>query len=90
VEDEVEIGPFCHLSPGTHLATNVHLGNFVEVRDSYLSPGVKVEHFAFLSSATVGDTATSGAGAVVQNKVASGTVVVGMPVRPVSSLKGSD
>jgi bifunctional UDP-N-acetylglucosamine pyrophosphorylase/glucosamine-1-phosphate N-acetyltransferase len=90
VEDEVEIGPFCHLSPGTHLATNVHLGNFVEVRDSYLSPGVKVEHFAFLSSATVGENATIGAGAVVKNKVASGTVVVGMPVRPVSSLKGSD
>jgi len=90
VEDDVEIGPFCHLSPGTHLATNVHLGNFVEVRDSYLSPGVKVEHFAFLTSATVGENATIGAGAVVKNKVPSGAVIVGMPVRPVSSLKGSD
>jgi len=45
VEDEVDIGPFAHLRKGAHLADGVHLGNFGEVKNSYLGPGTKMGHF---------------------------------------------
>ena len=46
VEDEVGIGPFCHLRKGAHLGRGVHMGNFGEVKDSHLAAGV--EDGAFL------------------------------------------
>ena len=48
VEDNVEIGPFAHLRRGAHLANGVHMGNFGEVKNSYLGPGVKMGHFLSL------------------------------------------
>ena len=44
LEDDVDVGPFAHLREGAHLATGVHMGNFGEVKDSYLGPGVKMGH----------------------------------------------
>lgn len=67
IEDEVEIGPFCSLGPGAHLAGRVTLSHSVEVRDSYLAPGVKVGPSSFLSDATVGENALIGAGTITCN-----------------------
>ena len=67
IEDEVEIGPFCSLGPGAHLAGRVIVGHSTEVRDSYLAPGVKVGPLAFLADATVGENATIGAGTITCN-----------------------
>jgi bifunctional UDP-N-acetylglucosamine pyrophosphorylase/glucosamine-1-phosphate N-acetyltransferase len=88
VEDAVEIGPFCHLRPGAHLATSSRLGNFSEVSETYLGRGVKVDHFAYLDSASLGENAEVGAGAVVKGNVPSGASVMGAPVRPVTTHKG--
>ncbi len=46
LEDRVDIGPFAHLRKGAHLAQGVHMGNFGEVKNSYLGPGTKMGHFS--------------------------------------------
>ncbi len=67
VEDEVDIGPFAHLRKGTHLARGVHMGNFGEVKNSYLGPGTKMGHFSYLGDATIGQEVNIGAGTITCN-----------------------
>jgi bifunctional UDP-N-acetylglucosamine pyrophosphorylase/glucosamine-1-phosphate N-acetyltransferase len=67
LEDDVNIGPFARLRKGAHLATHVHMGNFGEVKDSYLGPGVKVGHFSYIGDATIGANANIGAGTITCN-----------------------
>jgi bifunctional UDP-N-acetylglucosamine pyrophosphorylase/glucosamine-1-phosphate N-acetyltransferase len=67
LEDEVEVGPFAHLRSKAHLATGVHMGNFGEVKNSYLGPGVKMGHFSYLGDTHVGDNVNIGAGTITCN-----------------------
>ena len=67
VENGVEIGPFGHLRKGAHLADGVHMGNFGEVKNSYLGPGVKMGHFSYLGDATLGPDVNVGAGTITCN-----------------------
>ncbi|HLF02352.1 MAG TPA: bifunctional UDP-N-acetylglucosamine diphosphorylase/glucosamine-1-phosphate N-acetyltransferase GlmU [Anaerolineales bacterium] len=67
VEDRVLIGPYAHLRKGAHLASGVHLGNFGEVKESYLGPGVKMGHFSYIGDARVGANANIGAGTITCN-----------------------
>ena len=67
VEDEVDIGPFGHLRKGAHLARGVHMGNFGEVKNSYLGPGSKMGHFSYLGDATLGANVNVGAGTITCN-----------------------
>jgi bifunctional UDP-N-acetylglucosamine pyrophosphorylase/glucosamine-1-phosphate N-acetyltransferase len=67
LEDDVEIGPFARLRRGAHLARHVHMGNFGEVKDSYLAPGVKVGHFSYIGNATIGENTNIGAGTITCN-----------------------
>jgi bifunctional UDP-N-acetylglucosamine pyrophosphorylase/glucosamine-1-phosphate N-acetyltransferase len=67
LEDDVDIGPFARLRRGAHLASHVHMGNFGEVKDSFLSPGVKVGHFSYIGDATVGENTNIGAGTITCN-----------------------
>ncbi len=67
VEDKVDIGPFAHLRKGAHLATGVHMGNFGEVKNSYLGPGTKMGHFSYLGDAQVGENVNIGAGTITCN-----------------------
>jgi bifunctional UDP-N-acetylglucosamine pyrophosphorylase/glucosamine-1-phosphate N-acetyltransferase len=67
VEDDVEIGPFARLRKGAHLAKNVRIGNFGEIKNSYLGTGTKMGHFSYLGDATVGAKVNVGAGTVVCN-----------------------
>ena len=62
VEDNVGMGPFCHLRKGAHLGKGVHMGNFGEVKDSTLSAGVKMGHFSYIGNATIGENVNIGAG----------------------------
>lgn len=61
------IGPFARLRPGTDLAENVHVGNFVEVKNATLAEGVKVGHLSYLGDAEIGAHANIGAGTVTCN-----------------------
>lgn len=67
LEDQVEIGPFAHLRKGAHLAHGVHMGNFGEVKNSYLGPGTKMGHFSYIGDATIGAEVNIGAGTITCN-----------------------
>ncbi len=67
MEDDVDIGPFGHLRKGAHLADGVHMGNFGEVKNSYLGSGTKMGHFSYLGDATTGPDVNIGAGTITCN-----------------------
>jgi len=67
LEDHVEVGPFARLRKGAHLASGVHMGNFGEVKNSYLGPGAKMGHFSYLGDATIGAKVNIGAGTITCN-----------------------
>ena len=61
------VGPFARLRPGAELGTEVHIGNFVEVKNSTLATGSKANHLAYLGDATVGERVNYGAGSITAN-----------------------
>jgi len=67
LEDDVDIGPFAHLRKGAHLAKGVHMGNFGEIKNSYLGPGTKMGHFSYIGDATIGLDVNIGAGTITCN-----------------------
>jgi len=67
VEDQVKIGPFSHLRKGAYLARGVYMGNFGEVKNSYLGSGTKVGHFSYIGDATIEENVNIGAGTITCN-----------------------
>ena len=67
VGSRCELGPNAHLRPGSQLADDVRIGNFVEVKNSVLGPGTKADHLAYIGDADVGSKETFGCGAIVVN-----------------------
>lgn len=67
VEDGVQIGPLSHLRPGASIGPGVRIGNFAEVKNSRLGPGVQQHHFSYLGDADVGERTNVGAGTVTAN-----------------------
>ncbi len=61
------VGPFARLRPGARLGAEVHIGNFVEVKNSTLAAGAKANHLAYLGDATVGERVNYGAGSITAN-----------------------
>lgn len=64
---EVQVGPFAHLRQGARLERGVHLGNFGEVKNSTLGPGVKMGHFSYIGDAVIGAETNIGAGTITCN-----------------------
>jgi bifunctional UDP-N-acetylglucosamine pyrophosphorylase/glucosamine-1-phosphate N-acetyltransferase len=67
IEDGVDIGPFSHLRKGAHLGPRVHVGNFGEIKDSYLGEGSKMGHFSYVGNAQIGKDVNIGAGTITCN-----------------------
>jgi bifunctional UDP-N-acetylglucosamine pyrophosphorylase/glucosamine-1-phosphate N-acetyltransferase len=67
MEHDVDVGPFSHLRPGTYLETGVHIGNYVEVKNSRLASGAVSGHFSYLGDATIGAGVNIGAGTITCN-----------------------
>jgi bifunctional UDP-N-acetylglucosamine pyrophosphorylase/glucosamine-1-phosphate N-acetyltransferase len=67
MEDGANIGPFSHLRPGSYLESGVHLGNFVEVKESRFAAGSVMGHFGYVGDASIGAEANLGAGMVTCN-----------------------
>jgi bifunctional UDP-N-acetylglucosamine pyrophosphorylase/glucosamine-1-phosphate N-acetyltransferase len=61
------IGPFARLRPGTVLADGVHIGNFVETKNTRLAAGSKANHLTYLGDAVVGSKVNIGAGTITCN-----------------------
>jgi len=67
VGERVQIGPFARLRPGADLGAEVHIGNFVEVKNSKLARGAKANHLAYLGDTSVGERVNYGAGSITAN-----------------------
>ena len=61
------VGPFARLRPGAQLGREVHIGNFVEVKNSRMADGSKANHLAYLGDAVVGERVNYGAGSITAN-----------------------
>lgn len=61
------IGPFARLRPGTELAQQAKVGNFVEIKKSQVGIGSKVNHLTYIGDATLGDNVNVGAGTITCN-----------------------
>lgn len=66
-EDGVSIGPFSHCRPGAYLARNVRMGNFGEVKNSYIGPEADIHHFSYIGDTTMGEGVNIGAGTITAN-----------------------
>jgi bifunctional UDP-N-acetylglucosamine pyrophosphorylase/glucosamine-1-phosphate N-acetyltransferase len=62
-----QVGPFAHLRPGTELAEEAHLGNFVEAKKTKMGRGAKANHLAYLGDGIIGAGANIGAGTIFCN-----------------------
>ena len=61
------IGPYARLRPGTELGEDVHIGNFVEVKNSQVGDHSKANHLAYVGDTTVGQRVNIGAGTITCN-----------------------
>ena len=61
------LGPYARIRPGTTLAEDVHIGNFVEVKNSDIGQGSKANHLAYVGDSTVGRNVNLGAGTITCN-----------------------
>ncbi|MDY7577049.1 bifunctional UDP-N-acetylglucosamine diphosphorylase/glucosamine-1-phosphate N-acetyltransferase GlmU [Herbaspirillum sp. RTI4] len=62
-----QIGPYARLRPGTVLEDAVHIGNFVEIKNSRIAAGSKANHLAYIGDATIGERVNIGAGVITCN-----------------------
>lgn len=67
IGEESRIGPFSRLRPGAKLARDVHVGNFVEVKNSVVKEGAKMNHLSYIGDAEVGAKTNIGAGTITCN-----------------------
>ena len=67
MEDRTDIGPFSHLRPGAYLESGVHIGNYVEVKESRFKAGAVMGHFGYAGDAIIGAGVNVGAGTVTCN-----------------------
>lgn len=63
----VTCGPFVHIRPNTKIADNVHIGNFVEVKNSTVDDGSKLPHLLYVGDSDVGKNVNFGCGCVTVN-----------------------
>jgi bifunctional UDP-N-acetylglucosamine pyrophosphorylase/glucosamine-1-phosphate N-acetyltransferase len=94
------VGPYARLRPGTQLAEDVHIGNFVEVKASRIGAGSKANHLSYIGDSEVGSRGNVGAGTITCNydgaakhrTVIEDDCFIGSDatlVAPVTSAKGS-
>jgi bifunctional UDP-N-acetylglucosamine pyrophosphorylase/glucosamine-1-phosphate N-acetyltransferase len=62
-----QVGPYARLRPGAQLGQDVHIGNFVEIKQSVIEDGAKANHLAYIGDARLGAGSNFGAGAIVCN-----------------------
>lgn len=67
VLNDVTVGPYAHIRPGSRLADKVHIGNFVEVKSSTVGKETKAGHLTYIGNAIVGSNVNFGAGTILAN-----------------------
>ena len=67
LDDDVRIGPFCHVRPNTHLCRGVRIGDFVEVKNSTVGRDTHASHLTYIGDSDVGERVNFGCGTVTVN-----------------------
>ncbi len=67
IGENARVGPFSHLRPNSQLDAEVHVGNFVETKQTHLRRGAKANHLAYLGDGDIGEQANVGAGTIFCN-----------------------
>ena len=67
MEDHTDVGPFSHLRPLAYLESGVHIGNYVEIKESRFKSGAVMGHFGYAGDATIGARVNVGAGVITCN-----------------------
>ncbi len=67
VGENARIGPYARLRPGTTLAADTHIGNFVELKNAQVDAGSKINHLSYVGDSTVGKNVNIGAGTITCN-----------------------
>lgn len=67
VGEDNQIGPFARLRPNAVTASDVHIGNFVELKNTQMATGAKANHLAYLGDASIGQKTNIGAGTITAN-----------------------
>lgn len=67
IGENCSIGPYARLRPGTKLHKEVHIGNFVEIKNSAIAHGSKANHLSYIGDSTVGSRVNVGAGTITCN-----------------------
>jgi len=67
LESDVDVGPYSHVRPGSHICQGVHIGNYAEVKASRLGRRTKIGHFSYVGDSDIGEDVNIGAGAITAN-----------------------
>ena len=67
IMENVNIGPYSHIRPGTNIASNSKVGNFVEIKNSQISQSVKINHLSYVGDSNIGKFTNVGAGTITAN-----------------------
>jgi bifunctional UDP-N-acetylglucosamine pyrophosphorylase/glucosamine-1-phosphate N-acetyltransferase len=67
IADNCQVGPFANLRPGTRLAPDVHIGDFVETKKALIGTRSKANHLAYLGDVEIGSDTNIGAGTITCN-----------------------
>jgi len=67
VGELAQVGPYSRLRPGAKLGREVHVGNFVEIKNASLAQGAKANHLAYIGDASLGERVNYGAGSITAN-----------------------
>lgn len=67
ISDGCMVGPFARIRPGTKLAKEVHVGNFVEIKNSEIAEGSKINHLSYVGDTLMGSKVNIGAGVITCN-----------------------
>jgi bifunctional UDP-N-acetylglucosamine pyrophosphorylase/glucosamine-1-phosphate N-acetyltransferase len=67
IGEACQLGPYARIRPGTELAPECHIGNFVEIKNAQVAKGSKINHLSYVGDATVGESVNVGAGTITCN-----------------------
>ena len=67
IMDNVNIGPYSHIRPGSTISSNSKVGNFVEIKNSKISQSVKINHLSYIGDSAIGKSTNIGAGTITAN-----------------------
>ena len=67
IMDHIQIGPYSHIRPNCKISSQSKIGNFVEIKNSQLGKGVKVNHLSYIGDSEIGKTTNIGAGSITAN-----------------------